>query len=120
MSRSANAALLMELGVSADTIYPIPSNELQLIADAVLLGRNSLMNAAAAFKQPTPVVKPLRKGASLDTAMKAFGINRKVNAKGDTLVAYHPNRPKYPFVYLSPNGHTRWKQTIEQAQRRFR
>lgn len=120
MSRSANAALLMELGVSADTIYPIPSNELQLIADAVLLGRHNLIEAASKITPQTGRA-PLRKNCSLETAMKAHGINRQVNAKGDKLVSYHPNRPKYPFVYVSGgNGRTRWKQTIEQAQRRFR
>jgi hypothetical protein len=119
MARSANVAVLTSLGVSAETIRPIPSDELQLIADAILLGRSNLVAAASKITPQTGVAK-LRKGSSLETAMKAHGINRKVNAKGDTLVAYHPNRPKYPFVYLSPNGHTRWKQTIEQAQRRFR
>lgn len=71
-------------------------------------------------KTTTGVKKPkLNKNASLATAMAAYGIKNKTNAKGDTLVSYHHNRPKYPFVYLSPNGHTRWKQTAEQARRRF-
>ena len=55
---------------------------------------------------------------AIETAMKAFGINRKVNAKGDTLVSYHKNRPKYPFVYVSIRG-ARWKQSAEQARKRF-
>lgn len=111
MSRSANASLLMSLGVSQETVYPIPSTELQIIADAIRGNSTPVIKTAPA--------KPLRKGTSLETAMKAFHINRKVNDKGDTLVSYHPNRPKYPFVYRSIRG-ARWKQTVEQAQRRFR
>ena len=60
----------------------------------------------------------LNKNASLDTAMKAFGITNKTNSKGDTLVSFHRNRPKYPFVYVSIRG-ARWKASADMAKRRF-
>lgn len=125
MPRYANVEVLSALGVSDDTMRQIPSSELALIADAIRSANdNSLQSNEVQminFSNIKPPVKKLRKGSSLATAMKMFGINREVNAKGDKLLSYHPNRPKYPFVYLSgSNGRTRWKQTAEQAARRFR
>lgn len=74
-------------------------------------GQVPLMNLKSA--------KPkLNKNASLDTAMKAFGVKNKTNAKGDTLVSFHRNRPKYPFVYVSIRG-ARWKASADMAKRRF-
>jgi hypothetical protein len=111
--RSANVALLQSYGVTVDTMNQIPSSELQLIADAI---RGSKSDTGS-FTPQTGRAK-LNKNASLATAMKAFGINSTTNAKGDTLLSYHANRPKYPFVYRSIRG-ARWKCTGEQAARRF-
>jgi hypothetical protein len=115
MARSANVAVLASLGVSVETMNQIPSNELALIADAILLARTNFLNAVSTAVAP---VKRLPRNASLQTAMNAFGITNATNAKGDQLISYHPNRPKYPFVYRSARG-ARWKQTPEQAKRRF-
>lgn len=55
---------------------------------------------------------------SLTAAMGKFKIHADTNRKGDRLISYHPNRPKYPFVYQSAGG-VRWKATVEQARVRF-
>lgn len=113
MARSANVSVCSQAGLSLSTMNQIPSDELAIIANAFT---QAAMNVVSSFT--TPAVKPLRKGTSLATAMKAFGINNTTNAKGDTLISYHSNRPKYPFVFRSIRG-ARWKQTPEQAKRRF-
>ncbi len=61
----------------------------------------------------------LKKNSTLESAMEHYGIANKTNAKGDMLMSYHHSRPKYPFVYRSARG-AMWKQTAEQAKRRFK
>lgn len=48
----------------------------------------------------------------LARALKKIGVTKTTNSKGQRIVAYKSNRPKYPFVYQGPKG-GRWKGSAE-------
>ncbi len=54
----------------------------------------------------------------LQAQMDVWGIAAARNAKGDKLIKFNPNSPKYCFTYESAGG-ARWKCTAEQAKKRF-
>lgn len=72
-------------------------------------------STSAADSEPAPTRSI---AIDLKNAMTVYKIRAEVNAKGDRLISYHPNRPKYPFVFESIRG-ARWKASVEQAQDRF-
>lgn len=57
------------------------------------------------------------KDALLEAAMRRHGVRSKT-ANGYTLVDFHPNKPKYPFIYTGPQG-GRYKTSPEGARQRF-
>lgn len=69
-------------------------------------------------KTATSSVKPASNDFKINMGMKAYGIEKTANNKGDTLVGYNSNCPKYCFTYRSARG-TMWKITPDQAKRRF-
>jgi len=56
--------------------------------------------------------------ATLMRALARIGVNSTTNRKGETVLAYKPNRPKYPFVFQGPKG-GRWKATEADIRARF-
>lgn len=54
----------------------------------------------------------------VQSGMAIYKIKSNVNIKGEKLVAYKPNRYKYPFVMEGPRG-GRWKLSSVEAQRKF-
>lgn len=63
-------------------------------------------------------VKPFIGDTPLERALKAIGVTKTTNAKGERIVDYKPSRPKYPFVFQGPKG-GRWKATEADIKARF-
>lgn len=66
----------------------------------------------------TPVTKLKMGDTPLERALARIGVTKMTNAKGDRIVDYKPNRPKYPFVFEGPKG-GRWKATEASIKARF-
>lgn len=56
--------------------------------------------------------------AAMARALARLGVTKVVNSKGEKIVAYKPNRPKYPFVFEGPRG-GKWKATEADIKRMF-
>ncbi len=77
-----------------------------------------LMKLDMEVKSNTPAVKASLGDSSLERALKAIGVTKIVNSKGERIVDFKPNRPKYPFVFQGPKG-GRWKASAADIKVRF-
>ena len=69
---------------------------------------------------PAMVLKTAQIGgdSALERALKRIGVTKMTNAKGERIVDYKPNRPKYPFVFEGARG-GRWKASEQDIKIRF-